>query len=440
MDAASLGAFRLLFGALVAWDAYRYIRDGWVEEYLVAPKLHFTYFLFPFVEPWPGRGMYIHFWVMFAAALFVSAGLLYRVAIFVLFVTYTHFFLIDQAYYMNHYYLIVLLCFLLLWMPANRALALDALWRPRPATVPFWCVLALRFQLFVMYFFGAVAKLNPDWLRGEPMYSALIHGHPDVPPVASLFPPGLLAYAIAYGGILFDLAVPILLAWPRTVWVGFALAFVFHLLNHLFLNIGIFSFLAVAAITIFFPPDWPRRVWHVGPRWREQLGRARGGHSSQPGWHSSAPLLIGLHLYALVQIAMPLRHFAYPGYVSWSEEGHRFAWHMKLREKRSKLTITIRDPASGRSWQADPAHDLRPRQLRKLETFPDILLQYVHYLRDRLRSQGISDPVITVDWLCSLNGHPHQRLVDPTVNLAKVERSLAPARWILPLDGAGDRR
>ena len=59
---------------------------------------------------------------------------------------------------------------------------------------------------------------------------------------------------------------------------------------------------------------------------------------------------------------------------------------------------------------------------RKLHTFPDIVLQYVHYKRDELRAQGVRDPIITVDWRCSLNGAPPQPLIDPTVNLA-AERS-----------------
>ena len=60
------------------------------------------------------------------------------------------------------------------------------------------------------------------------------------------------------------------------------------------------------------------------------------------------------------------------------------------------------------------------------------MLQYVHILRDRLRQEGI-DPIINVDWRCSLNGRPYQQLVSPDVNLAAVERTWRPATWILPL-------
>jgi protease I len=41
---------------------------------------------------------------------------------------------------------------------------------------------------------------------------------------------------------------------------------------------------------------------------------------------------------------------------------------------------------------------------------------------------------ICVDWMCELNGRPPRPLADPEVDLAKVERSMRPASWILPLD------
>jgi hypothetical protein len=104
---------------------------------------------------------------------------------------------------------------------------------------------------------------------------------------------------------------------------------------------------------------------------------------------------------------------------------------MKLRKKAGSMTITAIDPATGRSWQIDPAQDLGDRQVRKLHTFPDILLQYAHYKRDELRDQGIHDAIINVDWRCSLNGAPPQPLVDPTVNLAAEPESIWPAHWII---------
>jgi hypothetical protein len=428
VDAASVAVFRIVFGSMVAWDAVRYLQAGWVAEYYIDPPVHFTYYGFDFVRPWPGWGMYAHFSALGLVALLAALGLFYRAASVLLFLAYGYVFLLEESVYMNHHYLMALLAFLLMWMPVERAFSLDRWRRPdRPASVPFWCVLVLRFQLFVVYFYGAIAKLNPDWLAGEPMYSLIVNHDPEVPDVAYHLPPALLAYFIAYAGIVIDTVVPILLVVPRTVPYGFAIAAVFHLLNEIFLRIGVFSYLMTGAVTIFFAPDWPRRF--LG-RLTEKVGEP-GPPAGLPRRRGSAAFLVALHLYALAQLLIPLRHLLYPGYVSWTEEGHRFAWHMKLRRKNSTMVITVTDPVTGHRWTVDPRQDLNVRQLRKLHTFPDILLQYAHHLRDRLRVDGIADPIITVDWQCSLNGAPARRLVDPNVNLATVERSIWPAPWIL---------
>jgi len=431
VDGASLGVFRIVFGAMVAIDAYRYVTNGWVEEYFVRPKLHFTYLYFGWVHPLPAPWIYGHFYFIGAMAVLVSLGLFYRWACVGLFLSYTYFFLLEQSTYMNHYYLIALISFLLCTMPAQRCYSLDRL---RGATVersvPRWCVLILRFQLFVVYFYGAIAKLNPDWLAGEPMYSELVRGGPEIPEIANLLPPAILAYAIAYSGVLIDTAVPIMLSTRSLRRYGFLLAVGFHVLNAIFLRIGVFSYLMVGAITIFFDPDWPRQL---ARRCSSLIGR----HPSQPRLvvregHTRWPLFALLYFYVALQLLVPFRHLLFPGPVSWTEEGHRFAWQMKLRKKRSRIVITARDPATGRTWTIDPNADLIARQQRKLATFPDIMLQYAHYTRDRLVREGIADPEIRVDYMCSLNGAPYAPLIDPQVDLAKVERTWRHSWWILP--------
>jgi len=435
VDAASIAVFRIVLGCMIAWDVVRFLQYDWVREYYILPKWHFTYLYFDWVKPWPGSGMYVHFVAMGVVALLVAAGCFFRFAIVPLWFLYTYKFLLEESVYMNHYYLIGLLCFLLIFMQPHRAFSVDRWRHPEwSETVPWWNVLLLRAQLFIVYFFGAIAKLNPDWLHGEPMYSGLISHSPEVPAIAYHLPPALLAYTIAYGGIAFDSTVPILLCFRRTRLLGFVAATIFHLLNDTFLNIGVFSYLMTGAITLFFEPDWPRRL---AARWR---GRPAAHGPATPAYQNNPPqplsmrqyaVLACLGAYALVQLALPLRNFLYPGQVSWTEDGHRFSWHMKLRAKSGDMTIVAYDPDTDRRFPIQPANDLRERQLKKLYTFPDILLQYVHLKADELRAKGIAHPEIYVDWQCSLNGAPPKPLVDPRVDLVKEQRSIWPARWII---------
>jgi hypothetical protein len=140
-----------------------------------------------------------------------------------------------------------------------------------------------------------------------------------------------------------------------------------------------------------------------------------------------------LCLYFVVQILLPLRHFLYPGEVSWTEEGHRFAWHMMLRSKTVQAKFTAHDPQTGRTWGINAREYVKGWQFRSMRSRPDMILQFSHYVADQLRKRGHEHVQIRASVTASLNGRPPQLLVDPTVDLAAQPRTLRPARWILPL-------
>lgn len=58
---------------------------------------------------------------------------------------FTYVFLLDRAQYLNHFYLICLSSFLMIWLPAHRACSLDALLQPglRRSFIPRWAISAL---------------------------------------------------------------------------------------------------------------------------------------------------------------------------------------------------------------------------------------------------------------------------------------------------------
>lgn len=144
--------------------------------------------------------MYIHWGVLGTLAVFIATGFLYRVSVVLFFLAFTYSFLLDQALYLNHLYLVCLFSFLLIFMPANRALSIDSWLRPRirSQTTPAWTMWLLRLQIGVVYFYGGVAKISPDWLRCEPMRSWMAR-NTDLPVVADfsirngLFTPSLTA-------------------------------------------------------------------------------------------------------------------------------------------------------------------------------------------------------------------------------------------------------
>lgn len=431
-DIASLVFFRIALGAIALWEVYRYFSKGWIDRYYIDPQFHFTYYGFSWVRPWEGDGMYWHFAVLGVLSVGILLGAWYRVCAVLFFVAFTYVFLLDQTQYLNHFYMVSLVSLLMCFVPAHRYLSVDAARRPeiRSQTAPVWALWILRGQVAVVYFFGGVAKLNADWLRGEPMRDWLA-ARTDFPVIGPLFTEEWMVYGFTYGGLLLDLLVVPLLLWKRTRWLALAAAVFFHLMNAKLFSIGIFPWFMIAATLLFLSPDWPRRLL--------RLGKARLQSPSPIAWTALHPKqrlgLILMGVFFAIQILMPLRHFLYPGNVSWTEEGHRFAWHMKLRDKSSRAIFKVTHPATGREWIANPSQLLTPRQVRKMANRPDMILQFAHYLAEVFGKQGVEGVEVYAHIMTSLNDRKKQLLIDPSVNLAAQPRDLWSASWILPLDG-----
>ena len=144
-----LVAFRVLFGLVMAGGALRFILNGWVERFFVAPTYYFPYWGLSWIRPLPPTLMHAAFWVLVVAGLFVAVGFLYRVAALTFFAVFTYVELIDVTNYLNHYYLISLVALLMCALPLHRAGSIDSLLRPtlKTSSFPAWMTWLLRFQV-----------------------------------------------------------------------------------------------------------------------------------------------------------------------------------------------------------------------------------------------------------------------------------------------------
>ncbi len=435
VDIAWLVYFRVAFGVLMIWEVYRYFAHGWIREYWIEPTFHFTYFGFEWVRPWPGPGMYIHFVALGVLAVCLTAGLWYRAAATLFFLGFTYTFLLEQARYLNHFYLVSLLSFLMIFLPANRAFSLDARRRPaiRSATCPAWTLWLLRMQIGIVYFYGGLAKLNSDWLQGEPIRMWLAR-RADYAVIGPLLTQEWVVYIFTYGGLLFDLLVVPMLLWRRTRVLAFALAVAFHLTNAVIFNIGIFPWLGIAATALFFDPDWPRRLLgKLGMPSGDSVEAVRAVAREPTARRRERITLALVGTYVGVQLLLPLRHHLYPGNVSWTEEGHRFSWHMKLRDKRSRALFEVRDANIGVTWIVDPRDYLTSWQAGKMAGRPDMILQFGHAIARELERKGFDHLEVRARVETSLNGREQRSLIDPSVNLVAERRTLWPAGWIVQM-------
>jgi hypothetical protein len=431
VDIASIAFFRIAFGAVMLWEVWRYFNYGWISRYYIEPVFHFTYFGFDWVRPWTGNGMYYHFFALGVFAAFIMVGFLYRISATLFFLGFTYVFLLDQARYLNHFYLVILVSFLLIFVPAHRALSIDSLIRPglRSETVPAWALWLIRAQVAAPYVFGGIAKLNEDWLRGEPL-RAWLAGQTDFPVLGSFFTEEWMVYLFSYGGLLLDLFVVPALIWRRTRPFAIIAAFSFHLVNNSLFEIGIFPWFMMAGTLMFLPPEWPRYILRFWKRSGDTPAPYPQNYSLKQKYIIAG--LLGLFLG--YNVLMPLRNHLYPGDVAWTEEGHRFSWRMKLRDKAATADFTATDPVSGRTWQIRKSTYLKSWQRGEMSSRPDMIVQFAHYLADNFRRQGYSQIEVRANVSASLNSRPEQLLIDPDVDLAKEPRTLQPVSWILPLD------
>ncbi len=446
VDISFLVFFRIVFGGILLWEVYRYFTYGWISRYFIEPAVNFTYYGFSWVKPWPGRGMYIHFFVLGIAAACVMAGFLYRIAAPIFFLAFTYFFLLDQTRYLNHFYLVCLISFLMCFLPAERAFSIDALLRRkiRSDVVPAWTLWLLRAQIGIPYFYGGIAKLNSDWLQGGEPMRIWLRPLTAMPGLGHVFKADWVVYSFVIGGLLLDLLVVPLLLWRRTRPFAFAAAVLFNLINAVIFEIGIFPWLMLGALLIFFSPDLVRRFARafMSPGSFVDAESLETPVKPKPvAERSSCPSLslsqkriaVLLAAYFALQLLFPLRHYLYPGNVSWTEEGHNFAWHMKLRTKGGEGVFTVTHPASGQTWTIKPEDYLKSHQLTKVITKPDLLILFAHFLAEEKRREGYDNVEVRAHIMASLNGRQPQLLIDPNVDLAKEEVSLLPQRWILPL-------
>ncbi|WP_299458070.1 HTTM domain-containing protein [uncultured Microscilla sp.] len=427
VDNAILGVFRIFFGSLMLVSLIRFAAKGWIKDLYITPKFFFTFEGFHWVQPLPGNGMYWLFGGLMVLCVCIILGLFYRLSMGLFFLGFTYVELIDKTNYLNHYYFISVLSFLLIFFPLHHRFSLDRQWfaQLRQQTVPFWYVAALRCQIGLVYFFAGIAKLKYDWLvYAEPLKTWLAV-RTNYPLVGAWLQYDWVPYLMSWAGALFDLSIAFLLAWWVSRPVAYGLVVVFHLLTWLLFNIGIFPWIMMVSATVFFSTGFYQRVFSspvLAP-----------SHSS-PALPWRTRLVKGfVAFFLIVQCLLPLRHWLYKGDVLWTEEGFRFAWNVMLIEKTGLVSFVAHDPQTQQQWEILPGKILTPLQEKMMATQPDMILQLAHHLGKQLRQEGHPKIQIRAKSYLAFNGRKSQPYIHPEVDLMQIKWQQPRSEWLLPL-------
>jgi hypothetical protein len=437
VDASALAVLRIGFGALLIFNAINNLALCPTCRYL-EPAMLFKYHHFEWVTPWPGFGLWIHWSVLVVCAIAITLGYKYRLALFIFTCGFTYNFLLDQSLYLNHYYMVMLFCFLMLFLPANCKWSFDARDDTvHSSTVPYWTMLVLLLQLEIILLHAGLVKLNADWLNLEPL-RMWMHARRDGFPAFFTTISNDAGIALgAYGAIALHLIGAPLLFFRRALpWVLTAYA-IFHLVNHTVFSIGIFPWFTWFASLLFYGPDWPLRF-------RSWIQRKLSNSTSAtllptivatttlPRVSLQQKILVAaMALWLFSQALIPLRHWWLPGDVAWTEDGHRFSWRMKLRSKSGSALFHVH--TADQTWTVHPKDYLNAKQQRKMPCIPDMVWQFAQFLEQEWQRRGHADVGVTVTSECSLNGRDRQTFIKPGLDLTSVSRDQLAVNWLVPL-------
>ena len=251
---APLITFRILFGGLMMVGAIRFMLNGWLERLYVEPSFFFKFYGFEWIEPLGQTGMYLVYSLVAISAAMIMLGLFYRLAIILFFLSFSYTELIDATNYLNHYYLVCLLAFIMICLPANRAFSLDTRRKPRLklSKVSVWTINVLMLQISIVYFCAGSAKLNADWLLRAMPLAVWLPAKADFPLLGHLFAHPWTPFIFSWFGAFYDLTIAFFLLYKPTRPFAYVAVLAFHILTKLLFNIGLFPFIMIFCTLIFF--------------------------------------------------------------------------------------------------------------------------------------------------------------------------------------------
>ncbi len=431
---APLAVYRIFFGLLMLVSLIRFWSYGWIDSLYVQPKFFFSYYGFEWVKP-IGQYTYIIFLICMLSAVFITLGFKYRLAIITFFISFTYIELMDKTTYLNHYYFVSILSFLLIFLPAGSYFSIDAYRNKQKAFqyVPKWTVDSIKLLLGIVYFYAGLAKLNSDWLVRAMPLKIWLPTKFDVPIFGDYFHQEWMHYAFSWGGAAYDLVIPFLLLYKKTRWFAFALVLFFHVMTKvLFPPIGIFPFIMIVASLIFLNAKIHEKILQIIARiFKINYTAFNTGINRHTPKFAKLSYVV-LILFFVLQLTIPFRYVLYPGELFWSEEGYRFSWRVMLMEKTGYTQFKVVNGETGKWFYVNNTEFLTRFQEKQMATQPDFILQYAKFLETHFTKKGHKEIEIYVDSHVTLNGRLSAPLIDLNTDLTKQKESFKHKTWVTP--------
>ncbi|MFM7157540.1 MAG: HTTM domain-containing protein [Bacteroidota bacterium] len=429
-SAYTLAYYRIGLGTLILVSTLRFIYLGWIDMQYLQPAFHFPYYGFEYCSAPPAPIIYAVFGLLCLSSTGVILGYRFRLMSILMFICFTYIELWDISFYLNHYYAVSLFCLILCFLPANSIASLDGKQARINETkiVPYWTHCIILLQIGIIYVFAGIAKINTDWLIDAMPLKIWLPAHSTIPIIGPLLSLDITAYIFSWFGMLYDMFIILFLINKSTRILAFVTVIVFHALTGLLFQIGVFPIVMMFMATMFFDSAIHESI----------LTRLFGypTPSSKSTTELSSYGLFIFSLYVFFQLFFPFRYLLYPGNHQWTEQGYRFGWRVMLTEKSGNAQFTIKDRNTGKIGYVNNTEWLTLHQEKQMSYQPDMILAFAHFLHDQYQLQGINDPIVHVDCWVTMNGRPSARLINPTVDLSRVQDGWYHKDWIALYPGS----
>lgn len=426
---APLVVFRILFGFMMLFSTIRFISMGWVYDFYVMPKMFFPFEGFYWLKPLPEVGMYLVFALMVLTSLTIMLGFFYRISTILFFLSFTYVELLDKSNYLNHYYFVSLMAFILIFLPAHKRFSLDVYYSRVNATsiTSNFMLLLPKLQLAIVYIFAGLAKLNSDWLFNALPLKIWLPAQMHLPFIGELLTYEWVAYAFSWAGALYDLVIVFFLLNSRTRGYAYLAVIIFHVLTRILFPIGMFPYIMIVSTLLFFSSKFHENVLSYLGKYLKTKAIPFVNYPLRKKMFIKAIFA----LFFIIQILFPLRFLLYPGNLFWTEQGYRFSWRVMLMEKAGTAFFYVEDEKTGKRIEVNNKEFLTRNQEKMMSTQSDMIVQYAHYLHSFYKEMGVNNPKVYADVFVNLNGRGSVRYIDPSIDLSKEQNTWKAKSWIL---------
>lgn len=170
---------------------------------------------------------------------------------------------------------------------------------------------------------------------------------------------------------VFDLTVAFFLIWRKSRSIATLFAAAFHLMNSRLFSIGMFPWVCLVELPLFYEHDWPRTLWKrlqcaqcstvenkSGDDCDLKASLIEDVETDHKKYLSNQKqkLTVSLILcYCTIQLFLPYSHFITKGYNNWVDGAYGYSWDMMVNAWDTTLiSIKVVDNGNGRIHFLEP--------------------------------------------------------------------------------------